>query len=563
MIWRVPRQLPETILLGAVIFGSAAFGAVEPWALGILSIAICVAVVLVAARGSAAYLPQSIGMLLLGVFVVIAIGMIQRLNPQSILEPFSWMPGTFNADATTRALVLWTTIAAALWCVPRVFTGIDAIRRVLMTLFLLGCALAVIGIIQESQYHDQNPQWIYGLRAAAYPLRPFGPYYNRDHAASMLVMAFFCGVGLMFDKTLDFRNRSQRSDTVSFAAVQIMILFGAGIIIGGLLVTRSRGAVSALLATSLALGLVVSWSDSRRLFPLIVGGILSLLVISKSPLASKISVALIHEAASERLLFYRGGVEALRDFPWLGAGLGAFQQAYYPYQSSAVSGVLEHVHCDWLELAIQIGVVGLTIFSVFLSLFLISCIKSLVVAAKRPTWGMACGLLSAVASFVLHGLIDFSFQTPANALILFILLGSVGVLAGPEINSRLTVGDKPLRQANWGIAVGAIMLAVSAGYPAIGSWRAVWGGGDSLATREMRLRSGLERESSPRNHYELARYLSDSSRQPDREVLREALAHSRAALAVDEASPRYRALQGSILWKLGRYADGKSFLDGK
>ena len=91
-----------------------------------------------------------------------------------------------SSTALAEAVILWSAYAALLWCVPQVLTGRPALRCLAWTIFIVGAVVAIVGI---SAY--------YGLR----PVRhgdPFGPYTNYNHAASIMVMSLFAGLGLFF-----------------------------------------------------------------------------------------------------------------------------------------------------------------------------------------------------------------------------------------------------------------------------------------------------------------------------------------------------------------------------
>ena len=373
-------------------------------------------------------------------------------------------------------------------------------------------------------------------------------------------MTIFCGVGLLWNQASVMQERPKQHDLFSIAAIQTMIIFGIGISLLGLLHTRSRGALAALLITGLALGIHSFWGRIYRTFLFIPALALVLFAITTSPIADKFSGSLIKTAIAERTMFYRSGMLIVSDFPLMGTGLGTLQQAYYPYQPREVRGIMEHIHCDWLELLIQAGLAGFTAYILGFALFLRSCIKSPPHIAKRENPGLAQGVGGGAIAFAIHGCIDFGFQTPANALIFFLLLAALGILSSRNEDSQKPRLPLFSRIPQIAIAAAALTLVLFSVPPAVASWHYLNRKADSPESCAKRLSLAIELDAQPKYHYELARHLASSMPQQIDgriQILRQALAHANSALLLDPASPNLRRLQDDILWRLGRLADGK------
>lgn len=557
MTWRIPNLLPEIFLTGAILFGPLAFGAVEPWSLAALSMLIFATLFFCALRGLPDLSLPIYRTLLPAVLILLLIGLIQSFNPRSILGPATLMPFTVSAYATSRALMLWAMYAAVIWCVPQVFTDLSSVRRLMAVVFGLGCVIAIIGIIQMSQ----NRLMIYGLRAVPYGYEPFGPYYNRDHAASMLSMAAFCGVGLFWDGFFGDENKRERANAFNFAAVQSMMLFGIGIILIGVLCTVSRGALGAVLIAGFILGVAALRSAKHRFgwFGLAVTCVV--IAIVSSPIATRLTGSYIEASAAFRISIYRASLELFHDFAWFGSGLGAFQQAYYPYQPKAIEGVVEHAHSDWLEILLQVGILGLSAYLLGLGRFLFRIVSTLLNPSRHSVLGLSCGVGAAVLAFLLHGLIDFSFQIPANAVLFFMLLAVAGVLAnvgGSSVKLRLSAHQGKARSA---VAVIALALFVISSRPAVAFWFAQSAKNEPATARAKSLVKAIEWDANPRYYDDLSRLQSAlASELPEsrRERILQAVAESEYALQIDPANPRFRDRVGYLLDSLGRNGDARS-----
>lgn len=555
-------HLPEFFLLGAIFFGPLAFGAVEPWSLAILSVMICGALFSAALGKKTPDLRDPVYKTILpAVAGILVLGLFQRLNAQSILGPSSLMPSTVSAYATDRALLLWATYGAVLWCTPIIFDSSVSVRRLMFAIFGLGWLIAVIGLIQMSQHRLS----IYGVRDVAAG-EPFGPYYNRDHAASMLIMALFSGLGLFWDRMILYREAKEPLNISNFVAVQILLLFGVGLLFVGVFHTLSRAGLGALLIVSGAWTLYAIWSLRPRLRFILAGSVATLIVaaITMSPVANRLTIAHLSSSVDFRLSIYRGGIEVVRDFPWLGAGIGALQQAYPPYQSREVPGILEHVHSDWLEMVIQTGLVGFGLLTIGLIAYFRKCARLFFDQSRRFSFGLACGASAAIAAFMLHGLAEFSFQIPANAIIFFIVLASLGPLGKRAYQGAAR--DRSLAaKANVAVAFCAVVLAVLSVRPAFASrYYLAQSPADSADERAKKISKSIAYDANPRYFYELAKEQAAGALGSGRKIedLRLALSNVETAVNLDPATPRYRYLNGSILWQLGRIRDGQDLIEG-
>lgn len=540
------NRLPEAFLLAAVVFGPLAFGAVEAWSLTAVSIFIYASLFFSGLRNEP--IAKSRLTLFYAVLAILLVGLIQFLNPRFIFEPAELRPSTSSAYATGRALSTWALYAAVLWVGSRVFRTEEAARRLMWAVFGLGCVVAAVGIIQTAQ----SSLKLYGIRSVPEGFEPFGPYYNRDHAASMLIMAVFCGVGLLWDRFNRFSERRERVDKFDFAAIQGLIIFGIVIAVYGVFHARSRGALAALIAIGLFLGLYAAWSVKHR-FILFVGGVaLVSVAVYLSPVGIRLPRKAVESSARFRLSLYKGGGNLARDFPITGIGLGSFQQSYQPYQPPDIDGVVEHVHNDWLELLIQVGVIGFGFYVSVLGIFVLHLARR-VRSMNRSYRGLACGAGAAGAAFMLHGLVDFGFQVPANTILFFALLSTLEQF--PIAPSPLPARRKNIGPLEAAVAVLLGALAVPQG---IASWHYLRSGGGVSQSRIDSITHAISWDANPKYYFERARiqFMLASRQAGNRQdELRKILASTDLVFAQNPMDANLLSLRKNLLRELGRDAD--------
>lgn len=551
MTFRVSSYFPEGFLLFAVAFGPLAFGAVEPWSLAILSIIVSLAVLFSSLQGLSVTNQLLLQTLLPSVGILMLIGLVQRLNPAWIVDPTSMMPSTSNAYATGRALSMWVLYASILWCAPGILRGASAIYRLLALIFGLGIFVSIVGIIQISQ----NRLYLYGLRAVPYGYEPFGPYYNRDHAASLLVMAAFCGIGILWNRAVSYQAE-KKSNASEYAGVQILIIFGIALCLLGVLFSLSRGALLAFLVTSGGMFFLLG-SKKKLVVPFAAGLFVAAFCVYSSPIAERLSGEYIGSGFLFRYALYAQGLRLFQDYPWFGVGLGSFQHAFYGYEPQIVRGVVDHIHSDWLELLIETGVIGFSICLAGGILFLRAIRKGIQLSGNPMNRGMVYGIGGALTVFILHCLVEFSFQIPANAVIFFVLIAALSSLAEPK--QSLAASNRIAARKGVNILVTSLVFIVSAVLvrPAIASW-IHWEAknGKSNPTRESLLQSH-KWDAGPRFRDQLVRLDASNAGRAASSLAekRQALDSAIAAAESDPANPTYIYFQRAGLRALGRLSD--------
>lgn len=429
---RVLSVASEGFFLLATVFGPLAFGAVEPWSRGVLLAIVFLSFgsQLLYRRGSAQPADRT---LLVGALVVLSVGLTQLMTPRGIDVPSVLSPFTASEHATGREVILWSGYAALLWSAPWILSSPEARCRFAWTLFCLGAFIAVVGIAQRSQGNTAY----YGLRPVRAGL-PFGPYANRSHAASMLVMSFLFGMGLFCEAWRDSRAYRHSRGFADWTALQVMTGFLLTLIAYALLTSLSRGALNSLVAsTVIILTLYAGHLSSSRARVIIraaaAGSLVAyLLYIWFNPILIGNILTSPDISTAIRVSMYKGAFRMLADFPVWGVGLGALQRAYPPYQDVFVNRIVDHVHSDWLELPLQIGIPAALTTATALCVFLMRAVRAWLGARPIAARRLLGGGLAAAVAFLFQEAVDFSFHIPANAVIF------LGVLSFLSAATKMT-----------------------------------------------------------------------------------------------------------------------------
>jgi O-antigen ligase len=203
-----------------------------------------------------------------------------------------------------------------------------------------GCAAAVVAI-----YFFRNGVFFHGLKLRG-SLIFFGREANPDIFAATLLLPLSLAIG-------EFMVRRRAREKV------LLFLLGGAISLG-ILVTTSRGSIIAMSVMVLfyIAALRMNW---RALVPAVI--LAGALLLVPSFLFVRLQQSET-SAGAGRLYIWQTGLVALKDHFLVGAGLDNFQSIYNDYAGHArgYAGLSRAAHNDYLQTAIDLGVVGLALF---------------------------------------------------------------------------------------------------------------------------------------------------------------------------------------------------------
>jgi hypothetical protein len=409
----------EAWLLATVMAGPILFGAVEPWSAFILVMMMLSLPLFLTTRPIiGAYIVDRT--LVPAMAALILIGIVQWLWPGSPLGLSQFGIHTVSRQLTLNTIVFVMALLTILVCVPRLMVQRSTAVRFIGVLFIAGVILSLQGLVQA---HSGN-QTIFGLRAVPPLLNPFGPYFNRNHAASFLAIAVLLGLGLFLSRLSLWEVSSQKMDLL---ASQVVLLVFVLIPFSAIAIIGSRATIYAMFAggaMAFIVGLLL-WVPQRR-GRLIFGSLALLIALVCSytlsrPAVSGRRVIDLQESTQYRLSMYRSGWRMLVHQP-LGYGLGSFRTAFAAHKEKIVDGQVNYLHSDWGQLAVESGVIGFLIVGIGMCVFFHRLKLQM---SRIKTWEdrmIFGGVLAAIFCTLLHATVEFHLHNPANALIVACLL---------------------------------------------------------------------------------------------------------------------------------------------
>ena len=134
------------------------------------------------------------------------------------------------------------------------------------------------------------------------------------------------------------------------------------------------------------------------------------------------SISLKESSAQGRLAFYNDSIKVIKDYLLFGAGGGGWNTLYKIYQSYGYYTTQAHNY--YLQLWIEIGLVGLLLFIAFILLITYFTIKKYRQSEENHKI-MIVGVYLAVLSILVHAFMDFNLSLSALTFILWSLLGTL------------------------------------------------------------------------------------------------------------------------------------------
>jgi len=309
----------------------------------------------------------------------------------------------------------------------------ERLRKVVATIAIFGGIIAFVGILQRLA----SPDAIYGYRPAAQAI-PFGPYVNRHHFASLMVL--FTGVVLSH-----LLGGGYSRDRELLLAIPLVLMAVAVVLTG------SRGGVIAYLAT---FGICLAGQlrgGVRAKLPLMLGaGAFGLFVVflviflggADALLRSTGLQSAAEDISSGRTHFWSVAWRVFTANPIVGSGMDAFGVAFTQFDTRNGFFRIEQAHNDYLQILADGGVIGFAIVASFIFLLVMKGVAAFKDASASEFQRVTrLGAFAGCVGILVHSFVDFPLRTVSNA---FFFLLVAALLAIPSFrrdrSHRLTNG---------------------------------------------------------------------------------------------------------------------------
>ena len=393
-------------------FGPLAFGAVQAWAIFILE-AGSVLLFITWAAGAIA-LPRV------------------EIASSPLFPPMVLFAGLVAAQLLLNRSAYWyaTWQKALLWAAYGIlfFLSIQCFgRRAWLRRFGIACSgfgflVAMFAIAQQFAGNGKY-YWVVPNQAA----RPFfGPYANHSHYAGLMEML------VPFPLVLAMADFSP-------VPLRVLYSFVAVIMSSTIFLSQSRGGIIALaievgvLAILSARGLRTRGQvASVGLFCLLV--VFCLVLVRPNGLGERFMQLGKHPDQAHdpsRVTMAKDSLKMVRRRPLLGWGFGTFPVVYPAFRSFYTDFTVNAAHDDFVELAVETGLLGFALMVAFLYLLYRTGLRRIKHWRHEPRDSTALAALVGCTGLLVHSFSDFNLQVPANAALFFVLV-AIATGASPK-----------------------------------------------------------------------------------------------------------------------------------
>lgn len=138
----------------------------------------------------------------------------------------------------------------------------------------------------------------------------------------------------------------------------------------------------------------------------------------------------------QRLELLRGGAVIFKEHPVIGVGTMDLAQVYRDHMPPGAVYVHGHMHNDFLQIAVQMGIVGLAAFVILLVSFFRLMARNLRLDLPPGERAFVVGSIAALAGFIVNGLFEWNFGDAEVVTLLYAIIGANLALSLEHLRAR-------------------------------------------------------------------------------------------------------------------------------
>ncbi|MBI9089262.1 MAG: O-antigen ligase family protein [Desulfobacterium sp.] len=451
-----------------IIFTPLAFGTVHTWSVAAMEILGFSALVLflfqaVKNRDSIYLPPGTLPLLLFLAFILLQIiplpsPLVKWLSPSAFMihqnagaysAPGDFLTLSIHPKATLSEFFRYLSYGAFYLLTVQLLKEKDMLRRTIVVITLFGALLSFSSILQFYLTKDMA-LWFWHV-----PINSMivGPYICHNHYAGLMEMIFPVVLALFFFYRPRMGNTSVLKGIVEIvsqekANIHLLIGLAALLIITSVFVSLSRGGMislclSLVFFTFLLFRRKISRGNTLAIIGIVVLAALSIGWFGWDQIFDRFArlknaQGVIHEL---RFDFWLDSLNIIRDFSITGSGFGTYIDIYPSYQTVSGYLTIDHAHNDYIEMAIEGGMIGFLFAASFLVTLFFKTYRVFIQRRDAYCVYIYMGSITGVLSMLFHGFTDFNLHIGANGLWIFFMAG----VAVSAANTAMASGSRTTR----------------------------------------------------------------------------------------------------------------------
>jgi O-Antigen ligase len=339
-----------------------------------------------------------------------------------------WSLLTLSASDTGWAWIVSAGATAYFWIARAQFRR-GGVRFTVRMVSAIGLGLSLLAIAQAATA-GRDIYWRFRTEFEG-PL-PFGPFVNRNHFATWVIMALPLCLSYLAARSATRAKEPEFASPRSRLARAIdprtaWLMAAAATMAVAVLLSLSRSGALALGVSGAATVLLCRRRLTHQRGPRVLA-MAALVVVCGLAWADipalRGRLAGAPAGLANRMTIWRETIPIVRDFPLTGTGPGTYQRAMFVYQRSTRDVYFNQAHNHYLQVAAEGGALLVAVVTIALVAFVRAARERLTTETSGLFWmraGAACGL-GAVA---LQSVWETGLVMPANATLAALLAAIV------------------------------------------------------------------------------------------------------------------------------------------
>lgn len=371
-------------------------------------------------KGVLLFLP----LLVVGYFQLISWGAVAPLVQeqyaalQDIVPTLSTLNTALDKDTHTQFLLVLLSAALFYYLLCQCFCSAQSCLFLTLALVVIASFHACMGI-ERMLSHDP---WYLGQYMGNSSVAS-GSFVNKNHFALLQECGFFAGLGLVI--TLFSGGKGSTYGKIlgkCYLPVLILAVASTFFCLLALFLSYSRAGIFCALGGLSLYSVVLLYrktlkKESLLLFLLVSSVLFCLFLYGANTLLGRLELALSGEDSSGlvRWEIWQQAFALLAQVPWLGIGFGGFRLLSPTFSAShSAELVTVHVHNDYLELALSVGLPCAIVILLCILYFFVKTAAQLLRQKQTSHFYLGLACLCGLLSIAGHEFFDFGLQAFGN-----------------------------------------------------------------------------------------------------------------------------------------------------
>jgi O-antigen ligase len=352
----------------------------------------------------------------------------------------SQLPLSISPGDTVSALGIFAAAALLFWTCRQICEAGGGAGRIIRAAAFIGLLASLAAIVLHGQRGPAN-ELLYGIwRPRDAGARPFGPFVNRNHFATWLMMACPLVFGYLLARAPAVPEKQRMAQRIVRAAkqlgsVRVWLATAVCLMTLAVVISASRSGIIGLAAAfvaSMLLSRAHSGSQTRgwTIFQIALLVVVVLSFANFNALSARVDETLADaQSDSSRRAIWRDAERVIRDFPLTGTGAGTFGSAVGPYQTSVPGFSIGNAHNQYLQVAAEGGAL-LAVPCILALVSFLTLFRHRLTQDRDSTFLVRAGAGAGIVAVLVQSIWETGLRMPANAM-LFAVLAAIAIHTPP------------------------------------------------------------------------------------------------------------------------------------